>query len=66
LRDLLFVVHLLGSQTSNVATIGLWSLKAYRSVGLNAKHRRSLSVRAARSTPPNAEKCSLRGKPRGT
>jgi hypothetical protein len=46
LRDLLFVVHLLGSQTSNLATIGLWSLKAYHSVGLNAKHRRSLSARA--------------------
>jgi hypothetical protein len=25
-----------------VATFGLWSLKAYHSVGLNATHRRSL------------------------
>jgi hypothetical protein len=45
LRDLLFVVCW-GSQTSKVATIGLWSLKAYHSVGLNAKHRRSLSAKA--------------------
>ena len=29
-----------------MATIGLWSLKAYHSVGLNATHRRSRSARA--------------------
>jgi hypothetical protein len=46
LRDLVFVVHLLGPQSSKVATIGLWSLKAHHSVGLNAAHRRSLSARA--------------------
>jgi hypothetical protein len=28
LRDLFFVVHLLGLSTPNVANIGLWSVKA--------------------------------------
>ena len=35
-----------GSQSSKVATIGPWSLKAYHAVGLNATHCRSLCARA--------------------
>jgi hypothetical protein len=43
-----------GSQSSKVATIGLWSLKAYHPVGLNATHRRSLSAREPGRRAPRA------------
>jgi hypothetical protein len=46
LRDLLIVVHVRALSPRRWRQSGLWSLKAYDSVGLNATHRRSLSARA--------------------